>query len=144
MSQSAINWNAWRSYHDSIYCQSPSCKIWPFLKTDSMYNFSFDLRGSKVGAHTVAAQFYEQGALLAGQSSILFLLWGCLPHSFRVLKNRHIIEDMFMYLFVCKLYGTVFGKISENKQQITGGNRGVKDFTSSHTDGDRQRKAEHM
>lgn len=35
MSQSAINWNAWRSYHDSIYCQSPSCKIWLFLKTDS-------------------------------------------------------------------------------------------------------------
>lgn len=44
------------------------------LENRLMYNFSFDLRGSKVGAHTMAAQFYEQGALLAGQLSILFLL----------------------------------------------------------------------
>lgn len=84
---------------------------------------------------------FTNGTLFAGQLSILFLLWLCLPFTFCVHANRCTSEVTVMNLFGSRCHGTVFSKINESEQWITRRGSGeVREYTSPHADGGSQPK----
>ena len=92
---------------------------------------------------TLVSLNFINGILFAGQLSILFLLWLCLPFTFHAHTNRCISELPLVNLFGSRPHGTGFSKINESEQWITRrSGREVREYTSLHADGGRQPKPE--
>lgn len=79
--------------------------------------------------------------LFAGQLSILFLLWLCLPFTFCFHANRCTSEVTVMNLFGSRHHGIEFSRINESEQWITRrSSREVREYTPPNVDGSRQPK----